>query len=65
MRFPLHGFFPYHIQTPRFAAHITHYWKFTLTGTWHRAGIDLEDPATIRKAVDYVGRLVDEVEKSF
>jgi oligoendopeptidase F len=31
----------------------------------HRAGIDLEDPATIRKAVDYVGRLVDEVEKSF
>jgi oligoendopeptidase F len=30
-----------------------------------RAGIDLEDPATIRKAVDYVGRLVDEVEKSF
>ena len=31
----------------------------------HRAGIDLEDPATIMKAVDYVGRLVDEVEKSF
>ncbi len=30
-----------------------------------RAGIDLEDPATIRKAVDYVGRLVDEVDKSF
>ncbi len=30
----------------------------------HRAGINLEDPATIRKAVDYVGRLVDEVEKS-
>ncbi len=31
----------------------------------HRAGIDLEDPATVRKAVDYVGRLIDEVEKSF
>jgi oligoendopeptidase F len=31
----------------------------------HRAGIDLEDPATVRKVVDYVGRLIDEVEKSF
>jgi oligoendopeptidase F len=30
-----------------------------------RAGIDLEDPETIRKAVDYVGQLVDEVENSF
>jgi len=29
------------------------------------AGIDLEDPETVRKAVDYVGQLVDEVEKSF
>jgi len=29
------------------------------------AGIDLEDPETIRKAVDYVGQLVDEVTKSF
>ncbi len=30
-----------------------------------RAGIDLEDPETIKKAVDYVGQLVEQVEKSF
>ena len=30
-----------------------------------RAGINLEDPETIRKAIDYVGQLVDEVERSF
>lgn len=30
-----------------------------------RAGVDLEDPASITGAIDYVGILVDEVEKAF
>lgn len=30
-----------------------------------RAGVDLEDPASVARAIDYVGTLVDEVETAF
>jgi hypothetical protein len=29
------------------------------------AGVDLEDEATVRRATDYVGRVVDELVQSF